>query len=324
MIDVPVLHVPFPALMNPHAAALGPQLQGWLLRSGLATPELSRQFERARFDLLVASLYPTAEPDELRTMAELVAWMFVYDDHFDVHRLGASPAKAAAAADRVSAVLAGAPASGPLMNALGELVRDRLSPAPAPLRQRLLGHLDDYCRSLVDELELRASGRIPAPDVYFDLRVNTFAWPVLADLAEFAVGTVLPAESRESRDFSALLATAGRLMILIQDLRSLDREIANGESHNVVLSLQDERQCNLPQAIELAHQLFADRLTEFLDRRDAVLATSDHRSRRAVAALEHLLSGHLAWYARTDRYDRADGLESLGGTDDLIFEGVDR
>lgn len=163
MIDVPVLRVPFPARINPHSTTLGARLRHWLQRSGLATPELNRQFERARFDLLVASLYPAAGAEELRTLAELVAWMFVYDDHFDVHRLGGSPANAARAADQVSAVLAGAPASGPLLTALSDLRRNRLSAVPAPLRQRLLGHLDDYCRSLVRELEFRAANRIPAP-----------------------------------------------------------------------------------------------------------------------------------------------------------------
>lgn len=328
-IDVPVLRAPFPARVNVHAAGLQEHLLRWLARSGLATPGTVRQFRHARFDLLVAALYPTAGPAELHTLAELVAWMFVYDDHFDVHRLGRSPEAAARAADQVSAVLAGAPSAGPLLDALSEFRDLRLPAVPAPLRSRLIRHLGDYTASLVHELELRASGLVPSPGAYLDLRVNTFAWPVLADLVEFADGLLLPAALRGSEEFVALVSTAGYLMILIQDLSSVNRELSNGESHNLVFSLQHERQCGPSEAAAEAERIFAEQLRVFEARRERLLAAygrsaPDGSARRDaatyVAGLEYLVSGQIEWSGRTERYRTHGYHESLGGAEDLLTD----
>lgn len=308
---VPPLFVPFSPAVNPHAAVLEEDLAAWLDETGLAADKATaRRVHAARFGELVAAAYPQARCPELLLIGRLIVWMFIYDDHFDTHRWGRSCQKVSEAADMVAGILgkSGPDHAGePLWLSLQELWHRDFRVIDPQLKVRIEKHLLVFAGGVEQEVAMRVGHEMPSSDVYIDLRLATFAWLVLVDLVEFAVGRAVPLSVAGSEAYAEMIDAAGRLMFLINDLHSLKKELASGETHNIVLVLQRERGADLDRAIALAVDLFQDDLVHFTE-----LKTRLHKiplSRkgcqvvsRHIRALEHLIRGELDWCRRSARY----------------------
>ena len=81
----PAISLPFPPVAGASAPWLGPSLARWLAQIGVAFDRrMTDRYIAARIDRLAVTVYPTALPDRLELIAQLIVWMFVYDDQFDV------------------------------------------------------------------------------------------------------------------------------------------------------------------------------------------------------------------------------------------------
>lgn len=321
----------FAAERNPASTVLKSHLRRRLQFWGWMNPALESQMERGRYDLLVADLYPTAPVEQLRVIGELVIWMFVYDDHFDINRFGSGRPglDASLAADHVTAVLDGGspPDAGPLLSALRSQRGHGLAALPATLRDRIHRNVKAFARGVATEVAQRRRGVIPSLADYWVLRSDTFAGPVLVDLVEVAERTALPQALLDCGPYRDVVRSAIKIMIIIQDLFSARKERAANETHNLVFVLQEDHDCDFREGIILAREMLTNQLTRLADNRRRLEVTLsrmglDSQVRadvdRCLASLEMLLGGERRWCASTQRYARNGG-HSLGGSTDLIF-----
>ncbi|MEV0700646.1 hypothetical protein AB0I53_22425 [Saccharopolyspora sp. NPDC050389] len=303
--------VPFSPARSPHAAVLDANLTAWLNETSVVGDgAVARRVRAACFSDLIASVYPQAGCSELNLIGRLIVWMFVYDDHFDPHRLGLAPDRAHQAADQLARVLrsSGSPGSHePLWHALDELWHQGFREVDPLLRERLADHLLVFARGVALEVSMRVDQKVPLLDAYIDLRLDTFAWLVLVDLIEVAEGIAVPQCIRNTDTYADLIRTTGRMMFLINDLYSLNKEIAAGETHNIVFVLQRKYGNELSEAFAKAVDLFRNDVVRFIELRTRLERMSLSQGERIavsrhVRALEHIVRGELDWCRESARY----------------------
>ncbi|MEU6201537.1 hypothetical protein [Streptomyces sp. NPDC047061] len=262
---------------------------------------------------LVALAYPTADFRELELIGKVVVWGFLYDDRFDTDRLGGDASAARSEAYKVARVLLGdtAPGTDVWLSSLAG-VREQAASIMAPaLLRRLTFDLVTFAYGVAEEVEMRARGEIPSTAKYLRLRMETFAWRVLVDLAEVAEGTELPDVVSRSPEYRALLEASGRVMCWTNDLHSLQKELRSGEQHNMVLVLRRQRGGTLEDSEAAVLAMMSDEIEQFAEYQAALTRLADRsrltaadraRTARFTERIQYLMSGQNAWCAATVRY----------------------
>lgn len=318
-INRPELHLPFPAARNPHAGQLGPYLTQWVTEFRLIEePQAGGWFAAARYDELLALVYPLANAADLELIAELIIWMYLFDDQFDVERLGRHPTRAKAIAAEVDAVVHGhgvPEGSGPLLVAL-ESIMNRVLSARAPLWPQIADNLTVFASAVAREVRQRALEHLPSLAEYTEQRLETFAWGAVVDLVELEQGGgLVPERVRAAPEYRELVRTAGLVMCVMNDLISLGKEIAGKEKHNLVLLMAQNANQSLPQAVTAAETLFTRHVANYLSHAGSLpgmyqrldVAPADRLVVDGCrAGLEYMMRGELDWSLATFRYGLAN------------------
>ncbi|MET0778068.1 MAG: hypothetical protein ABWZ65_21580 [Pseudomonas mandelii] len=83
-LHIPVFEFPWTGHCSPTATSIEQQSNAWLSRLGLIADEhCAAKVAKARFGWLAARCYPHAEPTLLQTIADYLAWFFLFDDLVD-------------------------------------------------------------------------------------------------------------------------------------------------------------------------------------------------------------------------------------------------
>ncbi|MFG3259766.1 hypothetical protein [Streptomyces sp. NPDC048172] len=316
----PVLRLPFPAARNPYALRLGSHLVQWVTEFGLFEDTAAvERFAAVRYEDLLAAVYPTANAEDLELISELIIWMYLFDDQFDIGCHGRDPVRARAIAADVAAVVHGGgvpKGAGPLLTALAS-VRNRVLASRSPLWPRLADDLTVFATAVAREVRQRAAGHLPSLAEYTEQRLDTFAWGAVFDLIELEQGgATVPDRLRAAPEYRALVRTAGLVMCVMNDLISLGKEIAGQEEHNLVLLMARNTGQSLQQAIRAAERLFAHRVEEYLSHAGSLSGMYRRLgatpAERAVVdgcrvGMEYMMRGELDWCRTTLRYAQGKG-----------------
>ncbi|MFB9904030.1 terpene synthase family protein [Allokutzneria oryzae] len=122
---------------------------------------------------------------------------------------------------------------------------------------------------------------------------------------------------------------AADVVVWVNDIVSLRKELVAGETTNGVLVLAQERGNGLQDAIDAVYRKVADYVEEFTHARDELALLSsrwlglDAQERAAVTSfvegMESWMRGNLDWSRRSDRYQVADGVRLT--TDTSLVNG---
>ncbi|UGT62210.1 terpene synthase family protein [Nocardia asteroides] len=298
-----------PPRRNPHAAAAGAHVDAWVGGHGLVQREAVRlRFAETDFGAFAAATYPAADAPGLELVTDWLAWLFLLDDLLDDGALGRSPEQLSALLTAIMAVLAGrAPEAGaaPIVHALDDLWR-RTAPGTGEVwRHRFTGHATQCALAVVWEVDNRVRGVVPSEAEYLERRRHTGAIYPCMDLIEVVEGIELPDAVYRSGPFTRALDAACDVVCWTNDLVSLDKEVALGEYHNLVVLLEHWRGIDRGDALELGRARAAERLREFHGAEAEVLAAHHgHRAELAtyLAGMRSWMRGHLDWSASSGRY----------------------
>ena len=298
--------------LNPHTGTLAEHIADLIARTGL------RRWQEARFELLLCRMYPTAELPLLRTAAAATLWLFLVDEHLDPGGPGDDPDYSGWFAAEMETLSSRTRTTDPLLRAAQALL-DEAEPAPEVWRRRFRGHLRDFAAAMHREVVERAAGHSPPIARYVEARRVTSGWAILTDFAERpdAESGVLSTSA-----YQRLRQAAGDVTFGVNDLLSLEREMAAGERHNLVLIARTEHGGSLESARRWADDWVAVRLRDYLTAR-AELRPAGGLADDRIAAVDALVRGTLDWSRETGRYwapgpgersdrDGEDGAEALG------------
>ncbi|MGW1141187.1 terpene synthase family protein, partial [Streptomyces zhihengii] len=120
---------------------------------------------------------------------------------------------------------------------------------------------------------------------------------------------------REMREVTA------DVVIFVNDIVSLTKEIAAGDVNNSVLVLRGHKSCSLDEAVDLTAALANRRIARFGELAASLPAALHARGVPAevrghvdhyVEGMRHVMAGNLAWSLATARYDER-GIAAVSG-----------
>lgn len=300
--------LPFPSRINPATPELERHLEHQAASLKLLDVHSLERWRRARFHRLAGRMYPHATLPRLAAISEAVLWLFIVDDYLDPGMPGSDDRYCAELARKVGAILAGRERADACQDPLLECAsrfRTQISPmASARWWNRFTTHLLQFVESIRREAAAHTTGTMPNRQTYLARRQFTSGWHILAALLELEAELDLPDDILSSEQHTACCTAAADVSCAINDLLSLGKELAAGETHNLVLVLQREHGCSIAEAAMQTRAWIDTRLNDYFAARAAF--TSRYADVAGVdqyaQGLENLMRGSLDWSLESGRY----------------------
>lgn len=310
------LYCPFALKLNQHIALLAPHTEAWLVESRLLASRASYQpFDRLNLPWITAAVYADCDADVLKIAGDWITMFLLWDDLCGRADPGTEIEQLARHADTIRRVLHGQHAACsddiPYVRALGALRARTLALGCGGLYPRFAADVDAFVRGCVTEVIHRCAGTVLDLDAHLQLRRDTGATYPMMELIELVHRIELPPDVLACPHLSTMMRMASHHVNLVNDLFSLYPEIQDNDSHNLVLVLHRQG-LTLEAAVRRVIDDCNGSIEHFLQAEAGLPSLGpelDPLVARYVAGLKCFLSGHLHWYAHTDRYqpDAPDG-----------------
>jgi hypothetical protein len=301
-IDPERLDCPFSASVNPHALTVQRQNLEWLESTGIKL-EGSLFQDVSEVGWLAAHVYPTATPETLQLAADWTSLFFLLDDLVEE---ATSEDAIRLRNERVLSALTSSTlvVDEPVFRAL----RDVGGRARALGGEAFMGEFSREVARWLDshlwEHDNRSKRRVPPLEEYRAMRNHTVGMYFEFLLSEVTDSYRLSTLQRVSREVLTLTRMASNEIAWTNDILTLEKELAQGDVHNLVLSIMEGQALPLEEAIDEAVLLHNREVAAFSRLALALRsAPSTHPSlRQLIQALENWMGGHTRWARESKRY----------------------
>lgn len=304
------LQCPFPSAINPHAELIEQQSIEWGCQQGIIFGRAIHAVRASKAGHLVAWAYPRAQRDHLQLVADWNIWLLIWDDWCGSMGIGTNPFQLKASLDRFLAILEGAaaaPADGPMGASLANL-RDRLcAQGGRRWMRRFVDSVAEVFEVCIWEAENRAYERLPTVAEYLEKRPIAGALYPYLELADITEQIDLPAEVRAHPLIRRLTLAANNIICWANDLVSLEKDIQEGEFHNLIILIQKEQRLSISQATKRVIDLHNAEVQMFLTTSTQLPsfgAAVDRDLARYIAVLTHWMRANMNWIAVSGRYQQ--------------------
>lgn len=297
------LYCPFPSEKNPWVQAAQRESVDWALEHGLvsAGPSLDK-LERASLADLEAGAFPHAPLDVLTLATVWVTLFCAIDDFVETSHSGVL--KLSSYLSEVLAAFRGT--THRRLDALGrgfhDFGQDLRGNMGAPVADAFARELEELFAGYVWEELNRRNATHPDYDAYRIMRVTTIGLR-----PQFLLSEALGPDTRPSEKDARVLSDLERIACLVvgyaNDIFTYEKELAQGEGHNIVAVLMRSETLPLREALARARALHDEQVCEFLRLQAGLDSSSAHSATGyRVAHLRHWIGGHLHWALRNGRY----------------------
>lgn len=323
-----------PPRMSPYRADLELLILEWADRFGLVDgPRARRRLADTHLGELIARCYPHLRAERLAPLAGWFTWAFVIDDLYD----GCASAEAAGHARATLGVLAascslrpGGPAPAPppdrssppdappLVVELAEVWRRLAAHQSLQWQLRFIAHMGQFLDAFGYEAVNREHRHVPSLGGYTQLRRASGGITPSLDLLEYAAGLEVPALFHESEQLRTMVNKSADVVVWVNDVLSLKKELAVGEVTNGVLAVSRELCCGIQDAVDHVYRRVARDIRAFLRAEESLVALCGtwhglrEADRIAITAftdgLKAWMRGNLDWGLNSRRYLEADTL----------------
>jgi 5-epi-alpha-selinene synthase len=308
-LSITDFYCPFASPANPYADDAHHGTVRWVEQFRLVPEALLPHIEATRIGLLAARFHPNAPKDALQLVSDWYIWMFLWDDLRDESMLGQTPKELVALGGRYLEILRGKeplPEEDGLAHSFADL-RDRLVSmvGTGVWMRRFVRVVQEHFDATVWESVNRARGASPDLPTYVRMRPITGGLRLDAALVEVAEGMRLPPEVRNHTNVERLTTASNNAICFFNDIVSLDKEITQGDVHNLVLILKEADNLTVPMAIERAVKMHNDEIRRFMELRSQLPSYREPieaNLQRYVETMAARTRGHLEWALGSGRY----------------------
>jgi 5-epi-alpha-selinene synthase len=298
-----LLYCPFPPAIHADAEQCNLRTRAWLSNMGLVTHSAGdAHAAAARFGWLAARAYPWSSSEGLQLASDWATWLFMRDDLCDEGGLRDDPSAMRRHCDAMIGVLLEgiADESDPHAKAIAEL-RSRIIRLGGRERLgRFVGPTVDYFEACVWEAENRARGAVPTVSEYIAMRRHTGGVLTCMAIADVIDGNRPSLIDQQDPRVRRLIEIANDAVCWSNDIFSAEKEMLQGDFHNLVLIVKFTRDCALETAIEhVAHM--HDAIIRELELLEQEL-NPEPRLGRFVTALKTWVRANLDWSIESGRY----------------------
>ena len=341
------VRIPFPARLGPHAERARRHTLQWLQKTDLLAGDAAvEEYDALRLERLMAYFYPDATGSDLELAADFNAWFFIFDDQFDgglgmqpeaiehlVDTLGRTmtiggppearefPALREPRGVREEAEAPDVVSGQPLVVGFRDIWHRATAGTPRSWQRRFRAHWQAYMAAHQGEAANRNADRLPALEQFLALRRNSIGVQPCLDFTERCGGYALPDQLHGSFPLREMREITGDVVIFVNDIVSLVKELAAGDVNNSVVVLSEQWGCALDEAVEHIAERANSRTARFNELAAALPGLLDGLGVPAelrghiahyVEGMGHLMAGNLAWSLATSRYDER-GVAAVSG-----------
>jgi terpene synthase-like protein len=320
-----VIVLPFQAHVSPFTTIAEDRNRQWARRMQLAATEAAiERFDRARFGFGASCVYPSANLPDLALCADWLSWLLAADDQHGEGIYG-TPEAWSTARRKLEQVLNGnnaSDATNPICRGLGDLCRRTLQPMSHAWQQKFTAHIREIFDGYHLESLQRLAGTPAEPDAYVEIRRYSGSVPFCIDLGEFVAHAEVPDSVSHLPAFQKLLLAANDVICWVNDIYSVNKEIARADNSNYLISLKHHQRISWRQALDTVIGRTVQRASDFVAAEQELRASLDHlrppveaqdAAWKNVAAMRDWMAGQIAWYQSTDRYKTFDNMQATKG-----------
>jgi hypothetical protein len=339
-VEVPRIGDPFSVSNGLYAEEAQRRHMRWADKHGVFRSEVERQrFSAMDIGSLVSRLYPDASsPEDVQLVADWCAWLLLRDDRWDSTEdplewerlasldrayLGLMRQSSSRTAGAAEATIASPyPSRGGyeregLHDALADLldrlrVRGLREGLENPVDRRLVAVMREFFFASIREISYQRRGECPTLSEYVKMRSVTGGLDILTFVLAALDGVRLPKRLLEQQSVRRLTAASHNICCWHNDLVSLNKEIASGEVHNLIIVLERDPDANctsLPEAVDMAERMIREEIETFLELEAEIYTADESWSQAAawyVCMLHNRVGGVIVWHeACAARYREA-------------------
>ncbi|GAB7184256.1 hypothetical protein ATKI12_4087 [Kitasatospora sp. Ki12] len=322
-----------PPRMSPYREELERLILEWADRYGLVDgPRARKRLADTHLGELIARCYPDLRAERLSPLAGWFTWAFVIDDLYDdwaptdaaddtrttLRMLAALTLRSAEPSPPAGDAPPPAGDAPPLADELAEVWRRLAGRQSIQWQLRFITHMGQFLDAFRYEAVNREHRHVPALSGYAQLRRVSGGITPSLDLLEYAAGLEVPALLHESEQLRTMVDKASDVVVWVNDVLSLQKELVVGEVTNGVLAVSRELGCGIQDAIDHVYRKVARDIGVFLDAEESLttLCGSWHGLREADRAavgafaggMKAWMRGNLEWGVNSGRYVEIDTL----------------
>lgn len=305
MLRMDALYCPFDPNLHPDASSVHEGSVRWAQSLGvLPTEQHVRTAHKTKAGWLVARALPTATQRGLQLAADWTLLFWVLDDHTEkLGSVGELAAYLQHLLDLFRVDIAGS-FEDPFAAGMRDLRQRLLALAPPSHFTHFTDRIEELFAGNVAEARNRERAQIPDVASYLQLREITIGLHVMFSLAEVVEGFRLSDGMRDHPALRKLATRASNIVGWANDLFTYEKKIIQGETHNLVLVLMNERRLTIAEAVQQAVALHDDEVRGFLQEVEHLprSGVTGADVRRYVEMLRCCIRGHLDWAHETGRY----------------------
>ncbi|MEV6258980.1 terpene synthase family protein [Nocardia sp. NPDC051929] len=320
---------PYPPV-NPAVEQAEEETIAWLWRIGfLTTPVQEAHLRSFKFGLYHGICTPSVDLAHLLIGVKWFCWGSLADDQYDNFDWGERDRRMAAVLRDMRTVLSGGtPAGTP--NAVIKGFADYWPELTAGLsprrRRRITDHFLDYVQAIAFQNRYHAAARIPDAATFMMMRRNTIAMIFQADVLEIVSQLHIPDPLRDSLLFREMVWCFADVTAWHNDVYGLEKDIADGQTCNVVRVTAASEDCTLQQAVDRVLHRAERRQLLFLELQRQLPDLAAHldlspdaatQAARLAQDLRAYTYANLVWIQHTRRYD-LDRPRIRGTFDDVL------
>ncbi|OTB07944.1 hypothetical protein M426DRAFT_216497 [Hypoxylon sp. CI-4A] len=224
----------WPMAANPHAERLE-GLVNSILERHITSEKKLKALKQANFARLISLWYPDAEWPELEAATAYSVWIFVWDDEVDAGDTDVSLDEELSRAyykkslSTIHRLLGLDSTSGDDVS--GEAEEEALHPN---MRERFYREMESFMIQVGVEHSHRMRGSIPTVDKYMEIRSGSVGCAPQIAITDFMLKIRLPESVMESAAMKALWRETVVICLILNDVYSVQKEIAQGSLLNLV------------------------------------------------------------------------------------------
>ncbi|KAI0703666.1 terpenoid synthase [Cerioporus squamosus] len=300
---------PYPLRVNRHGQRVSEESKQWLLAGCRLSKKRRAAFDGLKGGLLTAECYPLADYDQLRVCCDFINYLFNLDDICE--KLDGK--RAASTAHEIIGALRNPHGYRPT-SAVGRLTQSFWSRLTATgslnAQKRFIDTFELYFHAVIQQVKDKASDTIPDLESYIAMRRDTSGCKPCWALIEYAYNLDLPDWVMEHPVVEGLGDAANDLVTWSNDIFSYNVEQARGDTHNMIVVVQNQEGLELQEAIDYVGDLCFGCIDRFEALRRALPSWGpeiDAQLQVYIDGLADWMIGNLVWSFETTRYFGADG-----------------
>ncbi|WP_172388113.1 terpene synthase family protein [Streptomyces sp. MNP-20] len=307
----PHIDLPFWTGQHPEASLAQQRAARWALGHGLVRDGAVGQFEQLGYGRLLSSLCPQAGLDDLVLVVLWNVLFFVADDQQAHAAVTGRLERYEDVVAQMRHLVEGRPqprgTAQPLVAALSDLLGRTSARGQGTWEERFRGNLDRWLAGHLRENAYRRAGRVPSIEEYVTVRRDACTVFPTLDLVELCEQVEVPADVYRSGPYQTLISGTADIMCWINDIHSLERELAEGDPINLAIVLQQLRGMTAQEAVDHVAALVSVRVAEHLAAAAALPALMADMgvSRETQDKVMRCVRNQGSWAAAMTAWDRS-------------------